>query len=220
MDGMFPQVVFHIGSIPIYDTVVSTWVMVAIIAIIAWALGRRRPVMLEMVVEFLAETISDMMGRPATPYLPLLGALGIFIAVANIIGVVPFVTTPTKDINTPIALALVVFFSVHYFGVHELRLRGYIRQLASPIFMLPLELISQVSRTVSLSVRLFGNIFSGEMIVGVIYSLVPLLAPLPLQIFTMFTGLLQAYIFTALASVYIWAAVEGATPVTMAEEME
>jgi F-type H+-transporting ATPase subunit a len=208
MDEMFPQVVFRIGSVSIYDTVSSTWVMMAIIALVAWLLGRRRPVALEMLVEFLAGIVSDMMGRPAAPYLSLLGTLCIFIAVANMIGVVPMMSTPTKDINTPIALALVVFFSVHYFGIHELGLRGYIKQLASPVFMLPLEAISQVSRTLSLSLRLFGNIISGEMIVGVIFSLVPLIAPLPLQIFTMFTGLLQAYIFTVLATVYVGAAVE------------
>jgi len=211
MDEMFAQVVFHIGSVPIYDTIVSTWVMIALIALMAWLLGKRRPVLLEMIVEFLAQIVSDMMGRPATPYLSLLGALCIFIAVANIIGVVPVVTTPTKDLNTPVALALVVFFSVHYFGIRELGLRGYIKRLASPIFMLPLELISQVSRTLSLSVRLFGNIISGEIIVAVIFSLVPVIAPLPLQIFTMFTGLLQAYIFTVLASVYVGAALEAST---------
>jgi F-type H+-transporting ATPase subunit a len=209
MDEMFPQVVFRIGGVSIYDTVSSTWVMMAIIALVAWLLGRRRPVALEMLVEFLAGIVSDMMGRPAAPYLSLLGTLCIFIAVANMIGVVPMMSTPTKDINTPIALALVVFFSVHYFGIHELGLRGYIKQLASPVFMLPLEAISQVSRTLSLSLRLFGNIISGEMIVGVIFSLVPLIAPLPLQIFTMFTGLLQAYIFTVLATVYVGAAVEA-----------
>ena len=118
-------------------------------------------------------------------------------------------TTPTKDLNTPVALALVVFFSVHYFGIRELGLRGYFKQLASPIFMLPLELISQVSRSLSLSMRLFGNVISGEIIVAVIFSLIPVIAPLPLQMFTMFTGLLQAYIFTVLASVYVGAAVEA-----------
>ena len=209
MDDMFPQVVFRIGGIPIHDTVSSTWVMMAIIAFVAWLLRRRRPVALELIVELLAGIVSDMMGRPAAPYLSLLGTLCIFIAVANMIGVVPMMSTPTKDLNTPIALALVVFFSVHYFGIKELGLRGYIKQLASPVFMLPLEAISQVSRTLSLSLRLFGNIISGEMIVGVIFSLVPLIAPLPLQLFTMFTGLLQAYIFTVLATVYVGAAVEA-----------
>lgn len=213
MGAMFPQVAFYVGSLAIYDTIVSTWVMIAIIALIAWFLGRRRSVALEMIVGFLSGIISDMMGRPAGPYLSLLGGLCIFIAVANIIGVVPMVTTPTKDLNTCVALALVVFFSVHYFGIRELGLLGYFKQLASPIFMLPLEFISQISRTLSLSMRLFGNIISGEIIVAVIFSLVPVIAPLPLQIFTMFTGLLQAYIFTVLASVYVGAALEaGSSP--------
>jgi F-type H+-transporting ATPase subunit a len=211
MDDMFPQVAFYIGSVPIYDTVVSTWVMIALIALIVWLLGKRRPVVLEMIVEFLSGIISDMMGRPAGPYVSLLGTLCIFIAVANVIGVVPMVVTPTKDLNTSVALALVVFFSVHYFGIRELGPGGYFKQLASPIFMLPLELISQVSRTLSLSMRLFGNIISGEIIVAVIFSLIPIIAPLLLQMFSMFTGLLQAYIFTVLASVYVGAAVEASS---------
>lgn len=212
MGEMFPQVVFHIGGIPIYDTLVSTWVMIAFISLIAWLLGIYRPMMLEMVVEFLEENISSMMGRPAAPYLPLLGALGIFIAVANIISVVPMMTAPTKDLNTPVALALVVFLSVYYFGVRELGWRGYIKEIASPIFVLPLQLIGHVSRTLSLGLRLFGNILSGEMIVAVIFSLIPLFAPLPVQLFEMLIGLLQAYIFTSLASVYIGAAVEASVP--------
>jgi F-type H+-transporting ATPase subunit a len=208
MEGVFPQVVFRIGSIPIHDTITSTWVMIAMIAAVAWLVGRRRSFVLEMIVDFLSGIISDMMGRPAGPYLSLLGTLCIFIAVANIIGVVPMMATPTKDLNTAVALALVVFFSVHFFGIREFGLWGYFRKLASPVFMLPLELISQVSRTLSLSIRLFGNIISGEIIVAVIFSLVPIVAPLLLQAFTMFTGLLQAYIFTVLASVYVGAAVE------------
>ena len=211
MSEMFPQIVFRIGGVPIYDTVVSTWVMIAFLAIVARILGKHRPMILEMIVEVIADTISDLMGRPSTPYLPLLGALFIFVAVANILGIVPILITPTKDLNTPVALALAVFFSVHYFGVRELGLGGYVKQLASPVFMLPLEFISQISRTLSLSIRLFGNVISGEIVVGVIFSLVPLVAPLPLQIFTMFTGLLQAYIFTVLASVYLAAAVETAS---------
>lgn len=219
MSEMFPQVVFYIQGIPVYDSIVSTWVAMAVITLIAWVLGKHRPMMLEMVVEFLTDAVCGMMGRPAAPYLPLLGTLFIFIAAANVISVVPLVTAPTKDLNTTAALALVVFFSVHYFGVRELGLRGYIKQLASPIFVLPLELLTQVSRTLSLSIRLFGNIFSGEMIVAVIFSLVPLIAPLPLQMFTMVVGLLQAYIFTALASVYIGAGLQASAPVTP-EEME
>jgi len=211
MEGMFPQVAFYIGSLPIYDTTVSTWVMIALLAVVFWLLRRRRSVVLEMVVEFLSGFISDMMGRSAGPYLPVLGTLCIFIAVANVIGAVPMVVTPTKDLNTAVAMALVVFFSVHYFGIRELGPRAYIKQFASPIFMLPLQLISEVSRTLSLSMRLFGNVISGEIIVAVIFALIPIIAPLPLQMFAMFQGLLQAYIFTVLASVYVGAAVEASS---------
>jgi F-type H+-transporting ATPase subunit a len=103
---------------------------------------------------------------------------------------------------------LAVFFSVHYFGIRAQGVLGYLKSLASPIFILPLEIIGQISRTLSLAVRLFGNIISTELIVAVIFMLVPLIVPLPLIGFSMFTGLLQAYIFAALATVYISTALE------------
>jgi len=210
MEDFFPQVVFTtLGGILVRDTVVSTWIMMVIIVGAAAVINRRWPAALEMPVDFLIDTISSVMGRPAGPYLPFLGTLAIFIAIANIIGIVPLVVSPTRDINTPVALALVVFFSVYYFGIREKGLWGYFKALASPIFMLPMELISHVSRTLSLSLRLFGNIISTEMIVAVVFALVPLIAPLPLVAFSMFTGLLQAYIFTVLAAVYIGAGLEA-----------
>jgi len=182
--------------------------MMALVVAAVTAARRRWPSALEMLVGFLNDTISDVMGRPAEPYLPFLGALAIFIAISNIIGVVPFLVSPTRDVNTPLALALTAFLSVHYFGIRAKGVLGYLKSLASPIFVLPLEIIGQVSRTISLTVRLFGNIVSTEMIVAVVFALVPLIAPLPLIGFSMFTGLLQAYIFTALATVYIGAGLE------------
>ena len=170
MEGFFPQVVFSIFGVPVRDTVVSTWIMMTMVVGLAVVIGRRRPTALEMLVDFLNDTISDILRRPAEPYLPLLGALAIFIAVANIISVVPFLVSPTRDINTPAALALVVFFSVHYFGIRSQGVVGYFKDLATPVYVLPL--------------------------VG----------------FSMFTGLLQAYIFTALATVYIGAGLEASEP--------
>jgi len=208
---VFPRVVFTPFGIPIRDTVVSTWAMIALVVIVVVILGRRRPMALEMLVDFLNDTIAEVMGRPAAPYLPVLGALAIFIAVADVIGVVPFLISPTRDINTPLALALVVFFSVHYFGIRAKGFGGYLKDLASPIFTLPLEIIGQLSRTVSLTLRLFGNIVSTELIVAVIFVLVPLFVPLPLIGFSILTGVLQAYIFTALAAVYIAAGVEASS---------
>jgi F-type H+-transporting ATPase subunit a len=109
MEDFFPQVVFSVFGIPVRDTVISTWFVIAIVVIAVILVRRRWSTALEMLVTFLDDTISDVMGRPAEPYLPFLGALAIFIAVANKIGVVPVLVTPTRDINTPLALAVVVF---------------------------------------------------------------------------------------------------------------
>ncbi len=214
MDFVFPQVIFRVFGIPVRNTVISTWFMMVAIVGAAIIVGRRRPTALEMLVDFLNDAISDVMGRPAEPYLPLLGTLAIFIGVANVIGVVPFIVSPTRDINMPLALALVVFFSVHYFGIRAKGVAGYFKDLASPIFILPLELIGQLSRTLSLTLRLFGNVISTELVVAVIFALTPLFVPLPLVGFSLFTGLLQAYIFTALAAVYIGAGLEASEPLS------
>jgi len=204
MEDVFPRIVFTVlGGIPVRDTVVSTWIMMAVVVGLVVIARRYNPALLEMLVDFLSDTISDALGRPAEPYLPFLGALAIFTTAANIIGVLPFVISPTRGINTPLALALVVFFSVHYFGMRSKGVFGYLKSLATPIFLLPLEIVGQVSRTFSLTLRLFGNILSTELVVAVIFALVPLFAPLPLIGFSLFTGLLQAYIFTTLAAVYI-----------------
>jgi F-type H+-transporting ATPase subunit a len=116
--------------------------------------------------------------------------------------------SPTANINTTIALAVVVFFAVHIFGVIEKGAWGYVKDFASPIFILPLEIVSQFSRTLSLSVRLFGNILSTDLIVAIVFSLIPFIVPLPLAALGMLTGVLQAYIFIVLASLYISSAVE------------
>jgi F-type H+-transporting ATPase subunit a len=194
---------FTFLGIPVRDTVVSTWVMMVLIVGIILIIRRLKPTALEMVVDFLADFISEIMRRPAEPFLPLIGSLALFIGVANMMGLVPVLKSPTSDINTTVALALVVFAAVHVYGVQIMGLGAYLKSLASPIFLLPLELVNQVSRTISLSVRLFGNVFSAEIIIAILFTLVPLIVPLPLQGFSIFTGLLQAYIFAALAAVYI-----------------
>lgn len=207
MKGLFPEVVFTIYGVPIRDTVISTWVLMVLTVTVLYLLKRRSSPVLDTLVEFLLDNVSSVMGRPGTPYLPLLGSLAVFIAIANTLGAIPILQAPTRDLDTPVALALVVFFSVHYFGIRERGLLPYLKGLADPIFLLPLELIGQVSRTLSLSLRLFGNVLSSELIVAVIFSLLPLIVPLPLIAFGMLTGVLQAYIFTVLSAVYIGAAV-------------
>jgi len=209
MDDIFPHVVFTIFGIPVRDTVITTWIAMGLIMLMAKFLDLNA---LEILFDFLNDTISELVGRSAHIYLPLLGTLFIFIAVANVIGVVPFLNAPTRDVNLPLALALIAFFSVHYFGIRAKGLKKYLSDLASPAFLLPLEITSQLTRSLSLTLRLFGNVISAELIVAVIFALLPVFVPLPLVGFGIFTGLLQAYIFTALAAVYIGAGLEVTDP--------
>jgi F-type H+-transporting ATPase subunit a len=123
---------------------------------------------------------------------------------------VPFVEAPTADINTPAALALVVFFSVHYFGVRKLGLAGYVRKFAQPIALfLPINVLAHLTRTLSLAIRLFGNMVSHQIIVAILLVILPVLVPAVLEIFGLFIGVLQAYIFTILTIVYIGGAVRA-----------
>jgi F-type H+-transporting ATPase subunit a len=182
--------------------------MVVIIAAVI-LMNALKPDLAEMIVEFLSNLISDIMNiESPEPYLPLIGTLAIFITVANSTGIIPLLSSPTSDINTPLALALIVFFAIYYYGVRSKGFIRFFKELASPIFMLPLEIVGQFSRTLSLTLRLFGNVLSGDLIVSILLSLVPLFVPLPMMGLSMLLGILQAYVFTALASVYIASAIE------------
>jgi F-type H+-transporting ATPase subunit a len=198
---------FYLFGIPVTDTVTSTWIIMAILALIAWYLGKKAPVALEMVVDFLHDQLSDVMGVSAMSYLPFLGTFFLFIAASNVLSLIPGVTNPTRDLNTPAALALVVFFSVYYWGIRKKGVGRYFRELADPIFLLPFEIIGQLTRTLSLTLRLFGNVISVDLIVAILLMLVPLIAPSILAAYGAITGLIQAYIFTVLASVYVAAGV-------------
>lgn len=203
MDDVFYKGVELFGVIPVRDTVISTWAMMALVLGVVLILRRSLPGALEMFIDFVSDTIYDLLGRPAEPFLPFLGAIMLFLLVANNLGLLPFLVTPTKDINTTLAMALIVFFAVHYFGIRERGLWAYLKSLATPFFMLPLEVIGQLSRTMSLTLRLFGNVLSSEFIVAVIFSLVQPIAPLPMMALGAISGVLQAYIFVVLASSYI-----------------
>lgn len=209
MDAITPRVVFHLMGLPIKSTVISTWITMAIIIGAVIIINKTKPGLNEMIVEFLSNLISDIMNiNSPEPYLPLIGTLAIFIAVANSAGIIPIITSPTSDINTPLALAIVIFFAVYYYGIRAKGLGQYLKELASPVFLLPLEIVGQISRTLSLTLRLFGNVLSGELIASILLSLVPLFVPLPMIGLSLLLGLLQAYVFTALASVYVASAIE------------
>lgn len=210
-------VLFHIGPVAITRSVVTTWIIMAVLALVCRFVTRRlailpngRQAVLEGIVTGIATQIEDVIRKDARPFLPLVGTLFIFLVAANLSGVFPGVEAPTGKIETPAALALIVFFSVHYFGIRARGLAGYLGSFAEPkLIMLPLNILSEITRTFSLMVRLFGNVMSGEFIIGLVVALAGLFVPIPLMALEILVGLVQAYIFTVLATVFIGAAVGG-----------
>ncbi len=210
-------VLFHIGPVAITRPVVTTWVIIAALALVCRSVTRRlamlpdgRQAVLEGIVTGVTGQIEDVIRKDARPFLPLVGTLFIFLAIANLSGVLPGVEAPTGKIETPAALALIVFFSVHYFGIRAHGLGGYLASFAEPkLIMLPLNILSEITRTFSLMVRLFGNVMSGEFVIGLVVALAGLFVPIPLMALEILIGLVQAYIFTVLATVFIGAAVGG-----------
>jgi F-type H+-transporting ATPase subunit a len=208
------HVVFQVGPAAITRPVVTTWIILAVLGGACHQLTRRlkhKPgrtqAVLELVVTGMAAQVGEITRRDPRPYLPLLGTLFVFLVVANLIGIVPGFEAPTATIETPAALALIVFGSVHFFGARARGLRGYLAGFAEPkLIMLPLNLLSEVTRTFSMMVRLFGNVMSGEFVVALIIGLAGLFVPVPLMALEVLVGLVQAYIFTVLAAVFIGAA--------------
>jgi len=207
---------FHLGPLTITRPVVTTWGIMASLAVVSWLATRqlnlkpeRRQVVLEILVGGLVGEIEEVIRKDARPFLPLLGTLFIFLVTANLSGVLPGVEAPTGKLETAAALALIVFLAVHVFGVRARGLLGYLASFARPkLIMLPLNLLSEVTRTFSLMVRLFGNVMSGEFVIALVMALAGLFVPIPLMALEILVGLVQAYIFTVLATVFIGAAVE------------
>jgi F-type H+-transporting ATPase subunit a len=209
------MVVFHIGPVPITGPVITTWVLMAVLAIACGLATRRLRIMpnglqamLETLVGAIGEQIQGIINREPSHFLPLLGSLFVFLVVANLSGVLPGVHAPTAVIETPAALAVVVFLSVHVFGVRQHGLRGYLKGYLRPNpLLLPLNILSEFTRSFSLMMRLFGNIMSGELVIAIIVALAGLLVPIPFMVFEILVSLVQAYIFAVLAAVYIGGAV-------------
>jgi F-type H+-transporting ATPase subunit a len=209
------QVLFHVGPVPISEPVVVTWGLIAALTL-ASVLGTRRlrldpgrgQAAVELLVASVQGQIRETLQADPEPYLPFLATLFIFIASANLLSLVPGLEPPTAHLETDAALAVIVFFAVHWFGVRTRGLGGYLADFARPTWiMLPLNLLSEITRTFSLMVRLFGNIMSGVFVIGIVLSLVGLLVPIPFMALELLTGLIQAYIFTVLAMVFIGGAV-------------
>jgi F-type H+-transporting ATPase subunit a len=209
-------VLFHLGPLAITRPVVTSWAIMAVLTLASWLVTRRlaaRPdryqAVVEAVVTGIADQIREIIRNDPRPFLPLLGTIFIFLITANLSGVLPGVEAPTGTLETPAALALIVFAAVHFFGVRERGLLGYLASFARPkLIMLPLNLVSEVTRTFSMMVRLFGNVMSGEFVIALVVGLAGLFVPIPLMALEILVGVVQAYIFTILAAVFIGAAID------------
>jgi F-type H+-transporting ATPase subunit a len=210
LDVIEHPIVFTLfGLIPIRDTVLYTWITMAAIIALVLILKLLKPNLLEFILEAIIGIVDDAMDvDDLHPYIPLLGSLMIFTLTSNLISIVPRMKSPTSDINTTIALALIVVFSVHIYGMIKKGVFPYLKDFASPILLFPIELIGQFSRTLSLSMRLFGNVLSGDLIVAIVFSIIPYLLPIALTAVSMVSGILQAFVLTTLAALFISSAVE------------
>lgn len=219
-EELVPSVAFVIGPVQITSTVTTTWFIVAFLGVLSYLMGRSLEVrpgisqnILEWVVESIDGLLQKMIGRDSRLLLPFVGTLAIFITVANLTGLIPGLKAPTTDLNTPLALALIVFGSVHYYGIRHRGLLGHLKHYVEPIFlMLPIEIAGEIARTISLTFRLFGNILGEEIVVSVLFLVLPLLVPVPMMIFGIFTGFIQAYIFTILTITYLAGAARASQP--------
>jgi len=204
------------GFVHINATIVFTWALMLVLVLGSWLITRRLSHslarsrwqnLLEIVVLGIVRQIEDVGLTQPRRYLPFLGTLFLFVAAAALCTVFPQYEPPTGSLSTTAALALWVFVAVPLFGVRERGVLGYLRSYAEPtVIMLPFNLISEVSRTLALAVRLFGNMMSGAMILAILLSITPFFFPIVMTALGLLTGMVQAYIFSILAAVYIAAA--------------
>lgn len=215
------------GFVKLNATIVFTWVVMLILVVGSMLITRkltsehvrsRWQNLLEIVVLGIMEQIKDVGLKKPAKYIGFLGTLFLFVAAAALGTVVPGYEPPTGSLSTTAALALCVLIAVPMFGIEDRGLGGYLKTYTEPTFiMLPFNIISEVSRTLALAVRLFGNMMSGAMIIGILLTITPFLFPIVMTLLGLLTGMVQAYIFTILAAVYIAAATTTSKPQTVAE---
>lgn len=203
--------VFELGPLQITSTVITTWVVMAVIAVLAWLTTRRlqtvpdRPqALVEAIVLIIEESIRDIAPQHVDKILPFIASLWIFLVLANLVGLIPGMHSPTRDLSATAAIAFLVFLSVHWYGIRIQGLKNYLLHYLRPSpILLPFNIISEVTRTIALAVRLFGNIMSLEMIALLVLLVAGFLVPVPILMLHIVEALVQAYIFGMLALIYV-----------------
>jgi len=204
-------IVFTLGPLAITRPVVTTWAVMLALVLLCALITRRLKIepgrwqtVLEGVVGAVHATIEDTLPGHGDRLMPFIGTLWVFVAIANLVGILPGATSPTGDLSTTSALAILVFLSVHWFGLTSEGPRAYLRHYLQPSpIMLPFHIVSEISRTVALAVRLFGNVMSLETAAVLVLLVAGFLVPVPVLALHIVEALVQAYIFGMLALVYI-----------------
>lgn len=204
------------GLFKLNATIVYTWLLMGVLTVGSFLVTRKLSTqltrsrwqnLLEMVVIGIQGQIEDVGLRESRKYMGFLGTLFLFVAMSALFTVFPVYEPPTASLSTTAALALCVLVAVPLFGMADQGLGGYLKSYLEPtVVMLPFNIISEVSRTLALAVRLFGNMMSGAMIIGILLTITPFVFPIFMTVLGLLTGMVQAYIFSILAAVYIAAA--------------
>ncbi|MBI1195590.1 MAG: F0F1 ATP synthase subunit A [Gammaproteobacteria bacterium] len=212
MDPLSADILLRLGPLAISATVVTTWAVMVLLWLVSQGVRRRladQPGAWQTAAEGVVGVMESVVLQVLSPeqtrrVLPFVATLWIYLVVANLIGLIPGLHSPTGDLSATSALAILVFLSVHWFGISANGLRAYLRHYLKPTpFLLPFHLISEVTRTLALAVRLFGNIMSLEMAALLILWVAGFLAPVPILMLHIVEALVQAYIFGMLALIYI-----------------
>jgi F-type H+-transporting ATPase subunit a len=204
---------------PVPDYIVMCLFVAALLILLLGLASRRlstipskRQSILELIIQTFEGVLTDIIGPEGKKYLPMIGTVGLFILTANMIGLMPGFMSPTSKLNVTAGCALTVFVYYHWQGMRAQGVLKYLKHFTGPIpalapLLLPIEIISHFSRPVSLSLRLFGNIFAEELLIVIIASIVPFVLPLPFMAVAIFTSIIQAFVFVLLACIYIAGAV-------------
>ena len=212
------------GFFKLNATIVFTWGLMLVLALGARLITRRLSThltrsrwqnLLEIIVTGIGKQLEEVGLSQPRKYIGFLGTLFLFVAMASLCTVIPGYEPPTGSLSTTAALALCVLVAVPLFGIEDQGLAGYLRSYIEPtLIMLPFNIISEISRTLALAVRLFGNMMSGAMIIAILLSITPFIFPIVMTLLGLLTGMVQAYIFSILAAVYIAAATHARKPST------
>ena len=216
IENVFPEVLFELNVatliIPVTDTVVTSWLIIAVLALISYTISRRLSIsnpsklqlFAEKIVIVIKETLESSATIPAWTLVPLIGTIWIYIGFMNLISIIPYFHNPTRDLSTTAALSLIAFFSIHYYGIRYNGFRGYLKRYIEPsVLLLPFNLFADVSRILAMAIRLFGNMLSWEMIIAILIALVGFLVPVPMMLLSIVGDVLHAFLFGLLTYVFI-----------------